>query len=121
MIFATIFLGSAIPKVHDFVLFALPQFCMGQIIAWGQYVLGLGLAGFVFVRVFDVPAALDFLVASAVATIQPKVVAANWQPLTILVLAGAIWSVGCVLFLGPKLFLYPGSSGRSPSSDRRRA
>ena len=68
--------------------------------------LGLGLAGFVFVRVFDVPAALDFLVASAVATIQPKVVAANWQPLTILVLAGAIWSVGCVLFLGPKLFLY---------------
>ena len=31
---------------------------------------------------------------------------ANWQPLTILVLAGAIWSVGCVLFLGPKLFLY---------------
>lgn len=40
--------------------------------------LGLGLAGFVFVRVFDVPAALDFLVASAVATIQPKVVAANW-------------------------------------------
>ena len=139
VIFATIFLGSAIPKVHDFVLFALPQFCMGQIIAWGQYVLGLGLAGFVFVRVFDVPAAfgnlleigfegghgtvagmaeaftkqgweegaaLDFLVASAVATIQPKVVAANWQPLTILVLAGAIWSVGCVLFLGPKLFLY---------------
>ena len=36
VIFATIFLGSAIPKVHDFVLFALPQFCMGQIIAWGQ-------------------------------------------------------------------------------------
>ena len=286
VIFATIFLGTAIPKVHDIVRFALPQFCMGQIIAWGQYVLGLGLAGFVFVRVFDVPAAfgnlleigfegghgtvagmaeafakqgweegaalgftiatvgmilgiavgmvlvnwayskgivkavrpfnersreerrgihardrrpsagaqtvysdsidslawhfaivglavllglgilhglkfvevalrpeaktllfdgfplfplcmlggailqygaktmkkkllvdrtqmerisgaaLDFLVASAVATIQPKVVAANWQPLTILVLAGAIWSVGCVLFLGPRLFLY---------------
>ena len=33
VIFATIFLGSAIPKVHDFVLFALPQFCMPTSIA----------------------------------------------------------------------------------------
>ena len=286
VIFATIFLGAAVPKVKDVVRFALPQLCLGQIIAWGQYVLGLGLAGFVFVHVFDVPAAfgnlleigfegghgtvagmaeaftqfkwkegaalgftiatvgmilgitlgmvlvnwayakgfvrevrpfearsreerrgihardrrpsagaqtvysdsidslawhfaivglamliglgilqvlklaeialfpnaetrlfagfplfplcmlggailqfsakklkrkllvdrvqmerisgacLDFLVASAIATIEPQIVAANWKPLTILVLSGAAWSVGCVLLLGPRLFLY---------------
>ena len=286
VIFATIFLGAAVPKVKDVVRFALPQLCLGQVIAWGQYVLGLGFAGFVFTRLFGVPAAfgnlleigfegghgtvagmseafaqyhweegaalgftiatvgmilgitlgmvlvnwaysrgivktvrpfdsrtpeerrgiharnqrpsagaqtvysdsidslawhfaivglamliglgilyclkfaeiallpgaetrlfagfplfplcmlggailqfgakrlkkkllvdrtqmerisgaaLDFLVASAVATIQPKVVAANWQPLVILVAAGAVWSVLCVLFLAPRLFRY---------------
>lgn len=286
IIFATIFLGTAIPKVKDVVRFALPQLCLGQVIAWGQYVVGLGLAGFLLARVFGVPesfgnlleigfegghgtvagmaeafaqhnweegaalgltiatvgmilgiafgmvlvnwaysrgivktvrpfdertseerrgihprdrrpsagaqtvysdsidslawhlaiiglavliglgilhllgwaeiallpsaktrlfsgfplfplcmlggailqfgakrmgrkllvdriqmerisgAALDFLVASAVATVRPEVVSANWQPLTILVISGAVWSVGCVLLLGPRLFLY---------------
>ena len=50
VVFATLFLGSAVPKVRDVVRFALPQLCLGQIVAWGQYVVGLGLAGFVFVR-----------------------------------------------------------------------
>lgn len=61
VIFATIFLGAAVPKVKDVLNFALPQLTLGQILAWGQYVVGLGLAGFVFTRVFDVPAAFGNL------------------------------------------------------------
>ncbi|MBR4076350.1 MAG: sodium:glutamate symporter, partial [Lentisphaeria bacterium] len=49
-------------------------------------------------------ASLDYLVVAAVATIQLKVVAANWQPLLILIVAGTVFSVAVILFLAPKLF-----------------
>ena len=61
VVFATLFLGASAPKVRDVVKFAMPQLCLGQLIAWGQYVVGLGLAGFVFVRLFGVPAAFGNL------------------------------------------------------------
>ena len=61
VVFATLFLGASVPKVRDVVKFAMPQLCLGQLIAWGQYVVGLGLAGFVFVRLFGVPAAFGNL------------------------------------------------------------
>jgi len=61
VIFATIFLGATLPKVKDVVRLALPQLVLGQILAWGQYVVGLGLAGFVFVKLFGVPAAFGNL------------------------------------------------------------
>jgi len=61
VIFATLFLGAATPKVREVIRFAFPQLCLGQILAWGQYVVGLGLAGFVFVRWCGVPAAFGNL------------------------------------------------------------
>lgn len=61
VIFAALFLGAKTPKVREVVRLAFPQFCLGQIIAWGQYVVGLGLAGFVLARWFDVPAAFGNL------------------------------------------------------------
>ena len=62
VIFATIFLGAAVPKVGEVIRFALPQLALGQIIAWGQYVVGLALAGFLFTRWFGVPAAFGNLI-----------------------------------------------------------
>ena len=38
-----------------------PQLCMGQLIAWGQYVIGLGLAFAVLVPLFGVNAAFGNL------------------------------------------------------------
>jgi len=61
VIFATIFLGAALPKMKDVIRLALPQLVLGQILAWGQYVVGLGLAGFVLVKLFGVPAAFGNL------------------------------------------------------------
>ena len=61
VIFATLFLGATMPRLREVVRSAFPQFCLGQIIAWGQYVVGLGLAGFVFTRWCGVPAAFGNL------------------------------------------------------------
>ena len=38
------------------------------------------------------------------ATIQLSVVAANWMPLTIMVVAGIAWTVFSVMFFSPRLF-----------------
>ena len=48
--------------------------------------------------------ALDFLSLSAVATIQISVVAQNWQPLLILIVAGAVWTAGSIFWLAPRMF-----------------
>ena len=62
VIFATLFLGTATPKFRQAWRMALPQLCMGQLLAWGQYVIGLGLVGFLLCRFFDVPPAMGNLV-----------------------------------------------------------
>ena len=62
IIFATLFLGTTTPKFKQIWKMALPQLCMGQLLAWGQYVIGLGLAGFFLVKAFHVPVAMGNLV-----------------------------------------------------------
>ncbi|MBR6023319.1 MAG: sodium:glutamate symporter [Kiritimatiellae bacterium] len=61
VIFATLFLGVATPPLGKVVRLAFPQLCFGQLLAWGQYVLGLGLAGFLLVPLFGVPPAFGNL------------------------------------------------------------
>ncbi|MGE4488542.1 MAG: sodium/glutamate symporter [Kiritimatiellales bacterium] len=48
--------------------------------------------------------ALDFLVVAAIATIRLDVVAQGWLPLVILIAAGILWNVFCVLVLAPRVF-----------------
>jgi ESS family glutamate:Na+ symporter len=55
VVFATLFLGKAIPNIKRVVSLAFPQLVLGQIVAWGQYVVGLGLAGFLLTRLCGVP------------------------------------------------------------------
>ena len=52
VIFAALFLGAAAPKLKTVFSIAFPQICLGQLLAWGQYVIGLGLAGFLFLPCF---------------------------------------------------------------------
>ncbi|MBE6365009.1 MAG: sodium:glutamate symporter [Lentisphaerae bacterium] len=54
VIFAALFLGTITPKIKEIFKMALPQLCMGQMLAWGQYVVGLGLAGFLLAPLFGV-------------------------------------------------------------------
>ena len=55
VVFATLFLGTRMPSMRRVFALAFPQLVLGQIIAWGQYVVGLGLTGFVLSRLCDVP------------------------------------------------------------------
>ena len=80
VIFATIFLGAAVPKVADVVRFALPQLTLGQIIAWGQYVVGLAV-----------------LIGYGIHRCIPM----SGFPLFPLCMVGGVWSVACVLFVAP--------------------
>ena len=61
VIFATLFLGAVTPKFKHIIRLALPQLCLGQILGWGQYVVGLALTGFLLTRFFDVPPAFGNL------------------------------------------------------------
>ncbi|MBE6355509.1 MAG: sodium:glutamate symporter [Lentisphaerae bacterium] len=54
VIFAALFLGTVTPKLGQIFKMALPQLCMGQLLAWGQYAIGLGLAGFILAPLFGV-------------------------------------------------------------------
>jgi ESS family glutamate:Na+ symporter len=55
VVFATLFLGTTLPSLRRVVALGFPQLVLGQIIAWGQYAIGLGLAGFVLSRLCGVP------------------------------------------------------------------
>ncbi len=56
VVFATLFLGMQTSVLKRFTSLALPQLCFGQILAWGQYVIGLGLAMVLLIPVFGVGA-----------------------------------------------------------------
>jgi len=62
VIFATLFLGRVAPTFGRLVRVAFPQLCLGQILAWGQYVVGLALAGFLIAPVFKLPPAFGNLI-----------------------------------------------------------
>ena len=61
VIFATLFLGGGMPKVKNLAASVLPQLTLAQIVVWGQYVVGVGLAGFMLAPAFKVPAAFGNL------------------------------------------------------------
>lgn len=48
--------------------------------------------------------ALDFLIASAIATVSLKAIGENWAVFAILSVAGVVWILGCFFFFAPKFF-----------------
>ena len=61
VVFAALFLGVTAPKLSRMVAIAFPQLCFGQFIAWGQYVLGLGITGFILMPLFGMSPAFGNL------------------------------------------------------------
>ena len=87
VIFATLFLGVETPRLGKIVRVAFPQLCFGQLLAWGQYVLGLGLAGFALAPIFGVPPAFGNLLEigfqgghGTVGGMAESFRAYNWEP-----------------------------------------
>ena len=61
IIFATLFLGGGVPKVKNLAASVLPQLTLAQLVVWGQFVVGIGLAGFLLAPAFNVPVAFGNL------------------------------------------------------------
>ena len=61
VIFATLFLGGGVPKVKNLASSVVPQLTLAQLVVWGQFVVGIGLAGFLLVPAFNVSAAFGNL------------------------------------------------------------
>jgi ESS family glutamate:Na+ symporter len=55
IVFGALFLGVAVPKLSSVWKIAGPQLAYGQIVAWGQYVIGLGIVLLVLAPIFGVP------------------------------------------------------------------
>lgn len=54
VVFATLFLGVVTPPLRSVVRLAFPQLCFGQILAWGQYVIGFAAVGLLLIPLFGV-------------------------------------------------------------------
>ena len=52
IVFACLFMGVALPKFSQLARRAGPQLAYGQVVAWGQYVVGIGLFLLVIARFF---------------------------------------------------------------------
>ena len=52
IIFACLFLGMKIPKLSSIWKQSGPQLAYGQIVAWGQYVVGIGISLLVIAPLF---------------------------------------------------------------------
>ncbi len=55
VVFACLFLGMKLPKMTTLWKRAGTQLCYGQIVAWGQYVVGIGLVIFLLGKFFNLP------------------------------------------------------------------
>ena len=62
VVFASLFLGVAIPSLKQIWRVAGPQLAYGQIVAWGQYVVGLGMVLVLLNPWFGVPALFGVIV-----------------------------------------------------------
>jgi len=62
IVFATLFLGVAIPPLKKVWQWAGPQLAFGQVVAWGQYAVGLGLTLLVLTKVFGIPPMFGVLI-----------------------------------------------------------
>ena len=55
IIFACLFLGMKIPKLSSIWKLSGPQLAYGQIVAWGQYVVGIGISILFIAPLFKLP------------------------------------------------------------------
>jgi len=62
VVFAALFLGVAIPPLREIWMRAGGQLAYGQIVAWGQYVVGVGVALLILGPLFDVRAIFGVIV-----------------------------------------------------------
>lgn len=56
IVFACLFLGVTIPSINTIIKKSIPQLGYGQIVAWGQYMVGLGIFIVIIRNIWNLPA-----------------------------------------------------------------
>ncbi|MBN8237128.1 sodium:glutamate symporter [Halobacillus kuroshimensis] len=65
VVFASLFLGAAMPKLKDVWTYGGPQLAFGWAVGWGQYVIGLLVVLLILTPFFDIPAMAGALIEVA--------------------------------------------------------
>ncbi|MBN2564800.1 MAG: sodium:glutamate symporter [Candidatus Eisenbacteria bacterium] len=115
IVFATLFLGLTVPPLRKVWRIAGPQLAYGQVVAWGQYAVGIGLTLLVLSRVFDIPAMFGAIIPvgfegghGTAAGLAPVFASKGWPEGTDLALGSATVGVVAGVVVGMALVNWAG-------------
>ncbi len=118
IVFSALFLGVFIPPIKRIWGIAGPQLAYGQIVAWGQYVVGLGVAIVLLTPIFDVRGAIGTVIPvgfegghGTAAGLEPVFDAYDWPEGKDLALTSATCGVLFAIIVGMALVNWAARSG----------
>ena len=110
IVFSALFLGVFIPPIRRIWGIAGPQLAYGQIVAWGQYVVGLGVAIVFLTPMFGIPEAIGTIIPvgfegghGTAAGLAPVFDAYDWPEGTDLALTSATCGILFAIIVGMAL------------------
>jgi ESS family glutamate:Na+ symporter len=110
IVFAALFMGVAIPPLSEIWRRSAPQLAYGQIVAWGQYVVGMGLVMLFLKPVFGVSSLFGVVVPigfegghGTAGGMAPTFNQLNWADGTDFALASATAGIICAIVVGMAL------------------
>jgi len=110
IVFATLFMGKSVPSIKKVWKISGPQLAYGQIVAWGQYVVGLGLVILVLGKLFNLPDAFGLIIPvgfegghGTAAGLKETFEFFNWNEGTHLALASATVGIVSAIVVGMAL------------------
>ena len=110
IVFSALFLGVFIPPIRRIWGIAGPQLAYGQIVAWGQYVVGLGVAIVLLTPIFGIPEAIGTIIPvgfegghGTAAGLAPVFDAYDWPEGTDLALTSATCGILFAIIVGMAL------------------
>ena len=124
IVFSALFLGVFIPPIRRIWGIAGPQLAYGQIVAWGQYIVGLGVAIVVLSPGFDVPGAIGTIIPvgfegghGTAAGLEPVFDAYDWPEGRDLALTSATCGVLFAIIVGMALVNWAARPGLHPAAE----
>jgi ESS family glutamate:Na+ symporter len=122
VVFACLFLGVAMPKVNQIWKSSAQQLAYGQIVAWGQYVVALGLWVLFMARLFpDLPAMFGGILPvgfegghGTAAGLGPVFAKHGWEAGQDLALSSATFGIVFAIIIGTVLINWAARRGHVP-------
>lgn len=123
IVFATLFLGARIPPLRTVWRWSGPQLAYGQVVAWGQYAVGLGLTLAVLSRLFGIPPMFGALIPvgfegghGTAAGLAPVFAEKGWPDGVHLALGSATIGVVVGVAIGMALINWAARRGHCPGA-----